>query len=120
MLLTPSETISGALEGTKDLIECTVVLMMASATVWKSKFVRRVRWRGDSTGSFPHRSAIGKISQQMMLPDAVVDLIGDSIPGKALPVVVFITSAVIALSTGSSWASIWVEIKFRGASCSGT
>ena len=43
-----------------------------------------------------------------MLPDAVVDLIGDSIPGKALPVVVFITSAVIALSTGSSWATMTI------------
>jgi Na+/H+ antiporter NhaC len=78
-LLTPSETIAAAIEGTKDLVECSIVLIFASA--------------------------IGTISIAVMLPDVVVDLMGE-VSGKTLPAIVFIISGFIALATGSSWTTM--------------
>jgi len=81
-LLTPSETIQAAIEGTKDLVECSIVLILANS--------------------------IGSLIEYMMLPDALVSVLGESIPGKALPSVIFVTAAFIALATGSSWATMTI------------
>jgi Na+/H+ antiporter NhaC len=80
MLMTPSETVAAAIEGSKDLMEATIVLILASA--------------------------VGTVVQECMLPDVLIDTIGDSIPGRALPALVFVVGAFIALATGSSWTTM--------------
>ena len=60
-------------------------------------------------------SAIGTLVQDVMLPDAIVSMLGTSIPGQALPAVIFIVAAFVALSTGTSWGTMSIIFPIASA-----
>lgn len=54
--------------------------------------------------------ALGAVSKVLGTGDYVAGLVGDSIPLALLPLVIFVVSAVIAFSVGSSWGTFSIML----------